>query len=157
MRHSHTEYMCQGKSNYRNLNIGAVSIKQQAYFSLVRPLVEYARPVPCGTHILIQISTSWRWSNAGQQHISVLHIHRNKSIVTSMLHSLNWRSLENRRKDMRLCKMYKIDRRLVAISKEERLTPPRKSMRHSNSRAFQTITCRKEKKKMSFFPTTVRD
>ena len=29
----------------RNLNIGAVSIKQQAYLSLVRPIVEYASTV----------------------------------------------------------------------------------------------------------------
>ena len=85
----------------------------------------------------------------------VLHIHRNKSNVTSMLHSLNWRSIENRRKDMRLCMMYKIDRGLVAISKEERLIPPKKSMRHSHSRA--SVTCRTDKKKMHFFPTTVRD
>ena len=58
---------------------------------------------------------------------------------------------------MRLCMMYKIDRGLVAIRKEERLIPPKRTTRHSHSRAFETITCRTEKRKMSFFPRAVRD
>ena len=58
---------------------------------------------------------------------------------------------------MRLCMMYNIDRGLVAISKEERFIPPKRPTRHSHSRAFQTINCRTEKRKMSFFPRTVRD
>ena len=138
----------------RNLNIGAVSIKQQAYFSLVRPLVEYSSNV---------------WDPYTQKNIKklemvqrraaryVLHRHHNTSSVTDMFKTLNWRSLENRRKDMRLCIMYKIDRGLVAISKDSRLTPQKKPARHSHSRAFQTITCGTEKRRMSFFPRTVRD
>ena len=58
---------------------------------------------------------------------------------------------------MRLCMMYKIDRGLVAISKDSRLTPQKRPTRHSHSRAFQTITCGTEKRRMSFFPRTVRD
>ena len=55
----------------------------------------------------------------------VLRMHHNSSSVTVMFKSLNWRSLENRRKDMHLCMMYKIDRGLVAISKDSRLTSQR--------------------------------
>ena len=58
---------------------------------------------------------------------------------------------------MRLCMMYKIVRGSVAIRKEERLIPPKRTTRHNHSRAFQTITCRTEKRKMPFFPRTVRD
>ena len=54
---------------------------------------------------------------------------------------------------MRLCMMYKIDRGLVAISEEGRLSPPKRS----TIRDFQTITCRTEKRKMPFFPRTVSD
>ena len=54
---------------------------------------------------------------------------------------------------MRLCMMYKIDRGLVVISEEGRLIPPKRS----TSRTFQTITCRTEKRKMSFFPKKVSD
>ena len=71
----------------------------------------------------------------------VLHRHRNTSSVTDMLQTLNWRSLESRRKDMRLCMMFKIDRGLVAVSKDSRLIQQKRLTRHSHSRAFQTITC----------------
>ena len=87
----------------------------------------------------------------------VLRMHHNTSSVTVMFKSLNWRSLENRRKDMHLCMMYKIDRGLVAISKDSRLTSQKRPTRHSHSQAFQTITCGTEKRRMSFFPRTVRD
>ena len=58
---------------------------------------------------------------------------------------------------MRLCMMFKTDRGLVAISKDLRLTPQKRPTRHSHSQTFQTITCGTEKRKMSFFPRTVRD
>ena len=139
----------------RNLNIGAVSIKQQAYFTLVRPLIEYA-------------STVWDpYTQANIQKLEmvqrraaryVMNRQRNTSSVSDMLQRLNWRSLESRRKDARLCMMFKIDRRLVAISKEPRLQPARrKTTRLQHHRAFQIITCRTDKRKMSFFPRTVKD
>ena len=87
----------------------------------------------------------------------VLHRHHNTSSVTDMCKTLNWRSLENRRKDMRLCMMFKIDIGLVAISKDSRLTSQKRPTRHSHSLAFQTITCGTEKRWTSFFPRTVRD
>ena len=53
-----------------------------------------------------------------------------KSSVTSMLQSLNWRSLENKRKDVPLHDE-QILKGLVAIRKEERLIPPKRSMKHA--------------------------
>ena len=91
-----------------------------------------------------------RWA---ARYMSFVHRHCNKFSMTSMLESLIWRSLENRRMDMLLCIMYKTNRGLVAISKEERLIPPKRSTRHSHLRAFQTIT----KRMISFFPRTLRD
>ena len=122
----------------RNLNIGAVSIKQQAYFTLVRPLIEYA-------------STVWDpYTQANIQKLEmvqrraaryVMNRQRNTSSVSDMLQRLNWRSLKSRRKDARHCMMFKIDRRLVAISKEPRLQPARrKTTRLQHHRAFQIIT-----------------
>ena len=58
---------------------------------------------------------------------------------------------------MRLCVMLKMDRGLVAISKDSRLTPQKRPTRHSHSRAIQTITCGTEKRRTYFFPRTVRD
>ena len=73
--------------------------------------------------------------------------HRNTSSVSNMLQSLNWRSLEARRKDARLCMMFKIDRELVAIRKEGRILSPK---RHKDSRAYQPISSRMDRWKMSF-------
>ena len=69
----------------RNLNMGAVSIKQQAYFSLVCPLVEYSSTV---------------WDPYSQKNIKklemvqrraaryVLHRHHNTSSITDMFEKL---------------------------------------------------------------------
>ena len=74
----------------RNLNIGSVAIKQQAYFTLVGSLVEYASAV---------------WDLHTPKHIQKLDMvqrraarygtnrHQNRSSVSSMLHGLNLRSL----------------------------------------------------------------
>ena len=134
----------------RNLNIGSVAIKQQAYFTLVRPLVEYASTV---------------WDPHTDKNIKKLEMvqrraarfvtsrHHNKSSVSDMLEGLNWRSLKDRRKDARLCMLYKIDRQLVAIKKDRRLTSPKRRSRNR----FQVIGCKTDRRKMSFFPRTVRD
>ena len=127
----------------RNLNIGAVSMKQQAYFSLV----EYSSTV---------------WDPYTQKNIKTLemvqrraaryvpHRHHNTSSATDMINTLNRTCA---------CMMFKIDRLpgLVAFSKDSRLTPQKRPTRHSHSRAFQTIACGTEKRRMSFFPRTVRD
>ena len=96
---THIHYICV-KANQtigwlrRNLNSGSVSIKQQAYFSLVRPLVEYASTArdPYTDTSTNKLKIVQRWAAR-----CVPHRHRNKPSVTSMLQSLTWRSLENRR------------------------------------------------------------
>ena len=71
---------------------------------------------------------------------------------------LIWRSLSDRRKYARLCLMYKIDRRLVAIERDKKLVPPKKkNTRHSHARAYQVPSCRTERRRMPFFPRTFRD
>ena len=44
--------------------------------------------------------------------------HQNESSVSDMLQSLNWQTLEDRRKDARLCILYRVDRRLVAFKRD---------------------------------------
>ena len=83
----------------------------------------------------------------------VTNRHRNKSSVSDMLQGLDWRTLEDRRRDARLCMPYRLDRRLVAIKRDRRLISP---IRKTRSR-FQTIGCNTDKRRMSFFPRTVRD
>ena len=123
----------------RNLNIGSTAIKQQANFTLVRPLVEYASSVwDPYTQGNIQKIEMVQWWAARY----VTNRHRNTSSVSDMLQALNWRTLPDR-----LCMLYMIDRELVAIKKDRRLIPPRKRTRQDHSRTFQTIIARQTKER----------
>jgi hypothetical protein len=55
--------------------------------------------------------------------------HRNRSSVSNIIQRLKWRPLADRRKDARLVMLYKIDRELVAINKENRIIPPGRKTR----------------------------
>ena len=91
------------------------------YFTLARPLVEYASTVwdP-------YTQTDINKVEAVQRRVAryVANNHRNRSSVSNIIQRLKWRPLADRRKDTRLVMLYKIDRELVAISKENRLIPP---------------------------------
>lgn len=128
---------------------------ERAYFTLVRPLVEYASTV-WDPHTQTDIQKLEMVQRRAARYVK--NRHRNASSVSDMLSSLHWRSLQERRRDARLCMMYKVDRRLVAIDKDKRLLPPKKrNTRHSHPRAYQVPSCKTERRKMSFFPRTVRD
>jgi hypothetical protein len=104
----------------RNLKIPSIRIKEQAYQTLVRPLVEYASTVwnPYAKTEINKIEAVQR--RAARY---VVNNQRNRSSVSNVLQRLKWRPLENRRKDaiLRLMMMYKIDRELVSITNENRL------------------------------------
>jgi hypothetical protein len=53
--------------------------------------------------------------------------------------------------------LYKIDRELVVINKENRLIPTGRKTRKSHNRSFQIPFSCIDTRKMSFFPRTVRD
>ena len=100
----------------RNLNIGAPSIKERAYFTLVRPLVEYASTV-WDPHTQTNVQKLEMVQRRASRYVK--NRHRNTSSVTDKLSTQKWRSLQDRRRDARLCMMYKVDRRLVAIEKDK--------------------------------------
>jgi hypothetical protein len=138
----------------RNLKISSISIKEQAYETLVRPLVEYASPVWDHHHQIDIRKLEYVQRRAA---IFVLSSQHNRSSVTAMIKRLGWRSLEDRRRDARLTMLYKIDHELVAISKTDRLDRPTRRLRQSHDNAYQVPHCRIDVRKMSFFPRTVRD
>ena len=120
----------------------------------MRALVEYASTVwdPYTQTLIQKIEMVQR--RAAKY---VKNRHRNTSSVSDMLDTINWRSLQDRRRDARLCMLYKIDRNLVAIKKDKRLIPPQRRTRHSHARAYQILSCRTDRRKNSFFPRTVCD
>ena len=95
----------------RNIRTKSRDISEMAYKTLVRPLVEYSSSVwspntdkYIGKIAMVQRKAA-RWT---------LDFHTQAS-VTEMLTQLDWRSLEQRRNDSRLCLFYKIIYGLVAI------------------------------------------
>ena len=87
-----------------------MEIKEKAYQSLVRPLLEYASTVwdPYTKTNIDKIEAVQR--RAARY---VMSNYRNRSSVSGMLQRLKWRPLAKRRKDARLMMMYKIDRELA--------------------------------------------
>ena len=139
---------------HRNLKIPSIRIKEQAYFTLARPLVEYASTVwdPFAQTDINKLDAVQR--RAARY---VANNHRNRSSVSNIIERLKWRPLADRRKDARLVMLYKIDRELVAINKENRLIPPGRKTRQTHNSSFQIPSYRIHIRKMSFFPRTVRD
>ena len=96
----------------RNIRSKNTELREMAYKTLVRPLVEYSSSV---------------WSPYTKSNIARLDMVQRRAArwtlseyspyasVTQMLQSLRWRSLEQRRSDSRLCLFYKIIYGLVAI------------------------------------------
>ena len=133
----------------RNLKISSIQIKQQAYFTYVRPIVEYA-------------STVWDPYRAYQQHQLemvqrraarfVCSRYRRTSSVGDMLAGLHWETLMQRRQSARLAMFYKMQSGLVATHPSSFLTPrpdtdvPRYYIPHS----------RIDVHLYSFFPNTAR-
>jgi hypothetical protein len=87
----------------------------------------------------------------------VANNHRNISSVSNFIQKQKWRPLADQRKDARRVMLYKIDRELLAINKENRLIPTGRNTRQSHNRSFQIPSSRIDTRKMSFFPRTVRD
>ncbi len=112
-----------------NLRINSPSIKERAYKSLVRPKLEYCSTVwdsKCTIKDIEADHTTFRLVHQlemVQRRAArwVSNRYHNTSSVTDMLHSLEWRSLEQRRVDARLCMLYKIRNSLVAIDEDNYL------------------------------------
>ncbi|XP_070183866.1 uncharacterized protein [Littorina saxatilis] len=140
----------------RNLKIGAVHTKELAYKSLVRPLLEYACTAwdPSSQKNIAKIEAVQR--RAARY---VLHRHRNTSSVGEMLQTLQWPSLEQRRRTSRLCMLYKITNNLVKVNCDELQHLPSRSRRSSrtNTRAFNRIPSKTDTRLNSFLPRTIRE
>ena len=139
----------------RNVNINSTSVKESAYKTLVRPLVEYSSSV-WDPHIHVQkdITRLEMVQRRAARYVS--NKHGNRSSVDNMLHHLNWDSLEHRRRIARLVMFYKIVNELVAIDKS-RLTPPIRRTRHTHDLAYQLPSCTSDYRKYSYFPRTIKE
>ena len=138
----------------RNLSIESRSIKERAYFALVRPQLEY-----CATVWDPQDSGSIKKLEMVQRRAAryVLGRYRRRASVTEMLSELQWSTLKERRLTSKLGMMYKINNDLVALTTEDlQMEHLNRPGRHSNSYAFKIPYAKRDAYKNSFVPTTIR-
>ena len=133
----------------RNLRIGNENVKSAAYFSLVRPHLEYC-------------STVWNPYQKDQIHDLemvqrraaryVTNRYHNTSSVTSMLDHLQWETLESRRTKAQLTMIYKISNNLIDIPAAKYLSPGSSRTRSSHDIKFLPISTSTSYYRHSFFP-----
>ena len=104
----------------RNLKINSVPLKECAYKTLVRPLVEYSSTVwdPYTQNNIWNLEMVQRRSAR-----YVLNQYHTTASVTTMINQLNWESLQRRRENARLNMFYKAHHGLAAIQLENYLVP----------------------------------
>jgi len=136
----------------RNLWFCSRPVKETAYKTLVRPILEYA-----GT----------AWGPYYQGDIQKLEAVQRKaarfcmgnydqrSSVTKMIAELGWETLESRRQKSRLIMMYKIVKGHVGINKDDHLTPVTEQRTRKNNTNFKPIHGRLNVYKYSYFPRTI--
>jgi hypothetical protein len=133
----------------RNLKINSIKVKQQAYFTYVRPILEYC-------------SSVWDPFRSGQQaQLEMIqrraarfacNRYRRTSSVTSMLAVLRWTSLLERRTVARLAMFYKMQNGLVSTHPSQFLSP----YLEPNCYKYHIPHSRIDAHAFSFFPRTAR-
>ena len=115
----------------RNLRKTSQKIRQQAYFSLVRPHLEYCCSVwnPHTNKYISKIEAAQRRAAR-----FTLQRYRRMASVSAMIQHLKWESLERRRNAASLHLMYKIQNDTVAINAHHYTAP----MIASNTRQYHS-------------------
>ena len=137
----------------RNLKIGAISTKERAYKTFVRPQLEYA----CQVWDPYRVNTSKTLDNVQRRAARwVVNRHRQTSSVGDMLRQLNWTPLEERRKNIRLTTLHGYHHGEVAINSAQESTfqVPKHNTRSSHAHKYATETAYRDYRKYSFFPRT---
>ena len=123
----------------RNLRVSNRDTKASAYFTLVRPNIEYCASVrnpytDQGKRKIEMVQTrSARY---------VTNKYRNMSSVTDLLDELNWESLESRRTKIQLTLLYKIMNGMVDIPTSPYVTQASARTRLSHTEKLRHISSR---------------
>ena len=137
----------------RNLRGCPQKLRQQAYFSLVRPHVEYSSVIwnPYSKKDINRVEMIQRRAAR-----FVLKRYHHRDSVTSMLQQLEWESLEKRRQAASLIMMFKIHTNAVAINPALYATPMlATNTRQYHPSRYQIIPARVLLYQNAFFPRTI--
>ncbi|XP_076442761.1 uncharacterized protein LOC143281434 [Babylonia areolata] len=138
----------------RNLKIGNKKAKETAYKDLVRPLLEYAATV-WDPYTANEIEALQKIQRRAARWVS--NRHRQTLCVDSILDSLNWPSLQQRRKKARLEMFYKFHHGLISINSTYLPKPSDSRLRSktNNDLSYDIPTCTTRYRQMTFFPRTI--
>lgn len=138
----------------RNLRDCSKRVKSAAYTSMVRPTVEYACSVWDPTEQK-QVKVLEKVQKRAARFVHNNYTDRTPGCVTKMVRDLQWESLEQRRKNARLCMLHKIKHNLIDINKDEYLTPNDRRTRGADRYFQERTNCNIYAQ--TFFPKTIRD
>ena len=121
----------------RNLRGCPEKLKETAYISLVRSVLEYAATI-WDPHLSKDINA---WQGVQRKAARfVKNDYGRFSSVTSMLHDLGWKDLKDRRRDLRLALLYKITHGHVAVPAETlKSRKPTRQLRANHKHKYQTL------------------
>ena len=125
------------------------SVREKAYLTLSRPLLKYADAV-WDPHHKVSIDKVEMCQRRAVRYVK--NIYSRRSSVTTMLESLNWTSLEERRRKHRIIHFFKAENKYSGLIVPEYLTRSNRD----NSKYIHP-QCRTEIHKNSYFPRTVKD
>ncbi|KAI8494701.1 hypothetical protein Bbelb_273060 [Branchiostoma belcheri] len=142
----------------RNLKVRSKKIRELAYCTLVRPIVEFTSPVwdPYTVKDITRLEQvqrrAARW---------VTQRYRRTSSVSNMLEELQWVSLQERRRIARLVTFYKYmyhtGALCINLSTRPTLSAQTRATRQSHPAAYKVPYSRTSYRQNSFFPRTISD
>ena len=139
----------------RNLRVKSRLLKERAYFTLVRPQLEYSSTIwdprkgveKNGSHKIEMVQRrAARWTTGNFDR---------RASVTSMLQELGWRSLEQSCVDSRLTLLFKIAHGLAPTCHSDQLHLPTRRSRQMREHSFLPLPCHTTSHRLSFFPRTI--
>ena len=137
----------------RNFWTAPKEVKHLSYQTLVRPILEYASPA-WDPHFKKDVQRIEAIQRRAARFCTGNF--KQTSSVTSMLKELNWESLEERRKNSRLCLMFQVIKGLVAVNPNGLIHVTSRPTRGNSIKLLQQLI-KRDVHKFSFFPRTSRD
>ena len=138
----------------RNLSRCSRDIKETAYFTLVRPKLEYATAVwdPYTRNQISDIEMVQRRAAR-----FVMNSYDREASVTSMLNKLGWEDLQTRRQVTRLTTLHKVVHNESPIILPPGIQFTQRVTRQNHARRFIRLSSSQSYYQLSFFPRTIKD
>lgn len=142
----------------RNLACCPKSLRETAYVSMVRSILEYCAPI-WDPYLQGDINNIEKVQRRSARFVCQDYAYT--SSVTRMLGNLGWASLEERRRELRLTLLFKLVFNHVEIDEDDFdthvLTKADSRTRATHPYKFKQISCKTNVYANSFFPRTIKD